>query len=95
MYEGTDIVQVLDICAWLGLAWDLRRATTAWKMLKAEREQQSVVRQQRDAEARKNCEALAAVHSLREVVRVKSAHTSTLQSLVRIEGLCGRMAALC
>ncbi|CDJ43157.1 fatty acyl-CoA desaturase, putative [Eimeria tenella] len=72
---------VIDICARLGLAWDLRRATTAWKMLKAEREQQSVVRQQRDAEARKNCEALAAVHSLREVVRVKSAHTSTIQSL--------------
>ncbi|CDJ29508.1 fatty acyl-CoA desaturase, putative [Eimeria mitis] len=41
----------IDICAWLGLAWERRRATATWKMLKAEREQQALVRQQRDAEA--------------------------------------------
>lgn len=76
-------MQVIDICARLGMAWDRRRATVPWQMLKAEREQQAAVRRQREADARKNCEALAAVHSLREVVRVKSARISTLQSLVR------------
>lgn len=73
---------LIDTAAFFGMAWDRRRATTAWQMLKQEREQLAIGRQQREADARKNCEALAAVHSLREVLRVKSAHTSTFQSLV-------------
>ncbi|KAL8446148.1 hypothetical protein Emag_004834 [Eimeria magna] len=72
---------LIDTAARFGLAWDRRRATTAWQMVKQEREQQSAARQQKEADIRKSCEALAAVHSLREVVNVKSAHTSTLQSL--------------
>ncbi|KAL8452262.1 hypothetical protein Emed_001423 [Eimeria media] len=72
---------LIDTAAWFGLAWDRRRATTAWQMVKQEREQQSAARHQKEADIRKSCEALAAVHSLREVVNVKSAHTSTLQSL--------------
>lgn len=71
----------IDVAAWFGMAWDRRRATAAWQMLKAEREQHVAATQQREADARKHCEALAAVHSLREVLRVKSAQSSTLQSL--------------
>lgn len=78
-------LQFIDCAAWFGMAWDRRRATTAWQMLKAEREQHIAGRQQREADARTHCEALAAVHSLREVLRVKSAKTSTLQSLVRAQ----------
>ncbi|KAL8436393.1 hypothetical protein ACSSS7_001793 [Eimeria intestinalis] len=72
---------LIDTAAWLGLAWDRRRATTAWQMVKQERDQQSAARHQKEADIRKSCEALAAVHSLREIVNVKSAHISTLQSL--------------
>ncbi|XP_026193456.1 uncharacterized protein LOC34619756 [Cyclospora cayetanensis] len=79
---------LIDVCAFFGMAWDRRRATVAWKMLQSEREQHAAGRRQREADARKNCEALAAVHSLREVVRVKSAHISTLQSLVSALSRC-------
>lgn len=72
---------LIDSAALLGMAWDRRRATNAWQMVKQERARKAAGRQQREADARKSSEALAAVHSLREVVHVKSAHTSTLQSL--------------
>lgn len=72
---------LIDIAAFLGMAWDLRRAIPAWEMLKNEREQKAIARHQREAENRKNCEAMSAVHSLREVIRVKSAHVSTFHSL--------------
>lgn len=77
-------LKLIDTAAWFGMAWDRRRATQAWQMLKQEREQKTNMRQQREADARKTSEALAAAHSLREVLRVKSAHTSTFQSLVRV-----------